>query len=130
MDDAAKIDTVGAVIDLDHLAELCRPFGTALEQADGAAVILVSDPLLLLELCQQEGVFAGLGQFCEVLLHASLDAPSSGLDVRAFFLGVGFAGLGYRHIADQRGLAGRGELAEMFLDARFEPALTRFNLAA
>ena len=60
---------------------------------------------MLLELGEQQGLLAGLSQFHEVLLHARLNTPAAGLNTGAFLLCVGLAGLDYRHVGDQRGLA-------------------------
>ena len=71
-----------------------------------------------------------VAEFAEVVSHAGLDTPSTGLNPGAFLRGVGFAGLCYRDIAEQRILTAGRELAEMILDAGHEPALPRLNPGA
>ena len=66
---------------------------------DCTPAVVRAAKLLLLKLGKQQRILAGLGQFGEVLLHAGLDTAAAGLDVRASFLSVGLADLGYRHVA-------------------------------
>jgi hypothetical protein len=65
-----------------------------------------------------------------MVFHAGLDTSASGLNVRAFLQSIGLAGLGDRDVAQPRGLAGCRELAEVFFEARLEPALSRLDLRA
>jgi hypothetical protein len=124
----ARGDTANSI--LDRLAELSRTFGTKSEHEDKTAIYSCRVRLLLLDFCEQQRFLAGLGQFREMVFHAGLDTPAAGLNVSAFFMGVGLASLGYRHVTDQRGLARCGELAEVILDARLEPAVAGLNLGA
>jgi hypothetical protein len=114
---------------VERLVERCHPFESVVEHASEMRT-LMSARLLLLELGEKQRFFAVLGQFREVIPHAGLNTPAAGLNTGAFLLCVGLAGFGYRHIAEQCRLAGRRELAEMLLDARFEPALAWLNLGA
>jgi hypothetical protein len=101
-------ETIGGTSDVPSVTDF--PVGLAF--AGSCLAVVAVGQLMPLKLGKQQRILAGLGQFGEVVLDAGLNTPAAGLDVRAFLLGVGLAGFGDCYIGDQRGLAGRRELAK------------------